>query len=63
VTGMALWNTTPAQWARTYRALEAGLTAGFLTPRVSTELPLGDASRAHELILSPGARGKIVLIA
>jgi NADPH2:quinone reductase len=62
VTGMALWNTTPADWTRAYRALEAGLAAGFLTPLVSTELPLSDAPRAHELILSSGARGKIVLI-
>lgn len=62
VTGMALWNTTPAAWARTYKALEAGLEAGFLTPLVSTELPLVEAPRAHELILSPGARGKIVLL-
>ena len=62
VTGMALWNTTPADWARTYRALEAGLAAGFLAPVVATELPLAEAARAHELILSSGARGKIVLI-
>lgn len=62
VTGMALWNTTPADWARAYRAIEAGLAAGFLTPLVSTELPLAEAARAHELILSSGARGKIVLI-
>ena len=63
VTGLALWNTTPADLARAFRALEAGLEAGFLTPLVSTELPLADAPRAHELVLSPGARGKIVLIA
>jgi NADPH2:quinone reductase len=63
VTGMALWNTTPAAWTRTYAALEAGLAAGFLTPLVATELPLAEAGRAHELILSPGARGKIVLTA
>ena len=62
VVGMALWNTTAAEFARTYRALEAGLAAGTLTPLVSTELPLADAARAHELILAPGARGKIVLI-
>ena len=62
VTGMALWNTTPADWVRAYRALEAGLAAGFLKPVVSTELPLAEAPRAHELILSSGARGKIVLI-
>jgi NADPH2:quinone reductase len=63
VTGMALWNTTAADWVRAYAAIEAGLEAGFLTPLVSTELPLAEAARAHELILSPGARGKIVLIA
>jgi NADPH2:quinone reductase len=62
VTGMALWNTTPADWTRAYHALEAGLAAGYLTPVVATELPLSEAARAHELILSSGARGKIVLI-
>ena len=62
VTGMALWNTTPADWTRAYAALDAGLAGGVLTPLVSMELPLADAPRAHELILSPGARGKIVLM-
>lgn len=62
VTGMALWNTTPADFAQAYSAIEAGLAGGFLTPLVSTEMPLADAPRAHELILAPGARGKIVLI-
>jgi NADPH2:quinone reductase len=62
VTGLALWNTPPADLACAFRALEAGLDAGFLTPLVSTTLPLAAATRAHELILSPGARGKIVLI-
>jgi NADPH:quinone reductase len=62
ITGMALWNTTPADWARAYAAIEAGLAAGYLSPLVGVELPLVDAPRAHELILQPGARGKIVLI-
>jgi NADPH2:quinone reductase len=62
VVGMALWNTTPAEFVRAFRAIEAGLDAGTLAPLVSTELPLGEASRAHELILQSGARGKIVLI-
>jgi NADPH2:quinone reductase len=62
VTGMALWNTGAGDWARAYRALAAGLEAGFLTPLVATEPPLAQAARSHELILSPGARGKIVLI-
>ena len=62
IVGMALWNTTPGDMARAYRAIEAGLELGTLTPLVSTELPLEDAPRAHELILEPGARGKIVLL-
>jgi NADPH:quinone reductase-like Zn-dependent oxidoreductase len=57
-----LWNTPPADVDRAFRAIEAGLDAGFLTPLVSVELPLDAAARAHELVLSPGARGKIVLI-
>jgi NADPH2:quinone reductase len=60
--GMALWNTTPADWTRAYRAVEAGLASGTLAPLVSAELPLAEAARAHELILQPGAKGKIVLV-
>ena len=62
IVGMALWNTTPPDLARTYRAIEAGLSDGTLTPVVSQELPLSEASRAHELVMQSGARGKIVLI-
>ena len=62
ILGMALWNTAPADWSRAYRAIEAGLAAGTLSPLVAVELPLAQAARAHELILDPGARGKIVLI-
>jgi NADPH2:quinone reductase len=62
VVGMALWNTTPEAWTRTYHALTAGLRGGTLTPRIAKDLALGEAARAHELILQPGAHGKIVLI-
>jgi NADPH2:quinone reductase len=62
IVGMALWNTTPADWTRAYRAIEAGLASGTLTPLVAVELPLAEAARAHERILEPGAKGKIVLI-
>jgi NADPH:quinone reductase len=62
IVGMSLWNTTPAELSRAYRALEAGLDAGFLTPVVSKELPLAQAAQAHELVLKPGAKGKIVLV-
>jgi NADPH2:quinone reductase len=61
IVGMALWNTTPADWTRAYRAIEAGLAAGTLAPRVAIEVPLADAARSHQLIMEPGAKGKIVL--
>lgn len=61
IVGMALWNTPPEAWTRAYRAIEAGLETGTLTPLVAHELPLAEAARAHALILEPGARGKIVL--
>jgi NADPH:quinone reductase len=62
IVGMALWNTSPSDWTRAYRAIEAGLESGTLAPLVSVEMPLADAARSHELILEPGAKGKIVLI-
>lgn len=62
VVGMSLWNTTPATWARGYAAIEEGLAAGTLTPVVAQELPLAEAAHAHELVMQPGARGKIVLL-
>jgi NADPH2:quinone reductase len=62
IVGMALWNTTPEAWKRAYAAIEAGLANGTLTPVIAQELPLAEAARAHELVMQPGARGKIVLV-
>jgi NADPH2:quinone reductase len=62
ILGMSLWNTDPEDVARIYRAIDAGLEAGFLSPLVAAELPLAEAPRAHEMILEPGAKGKIVLV-
>ena len=61
IVGMALWNTTPDEWTKIYRALDAGLNDGTLSPHVAMELPLGDAGQAHQRILEPAANGKIVL--
>ena len=62
ILGMSLWNTPATDLTRIYRALDAGLAAGTLTPVVATELALGEAARAHEMVLAPGAKGKIVLV-
>ena len=60
--GLALWNASTDELSVTHAAIGAGLENGTLRPVVGRELPLAEASRAHELVMTPGARGKIVLI-
>lgn len=62
ILGMVLFNTPPAELAGIHAALAAGLANGTLRPVVRCELPLREAPRAHELIMEPGALGKIVLV-
>jgi NADPH2:quinone reductase len=62
IRGMALWNAPPEDIASANAGLGAGLRHGTLRPVVRTELPLDQAPKAHELVLQPGAYGKIVLV-
>lgn len=62
VFGMALWGIPADEVRRAHQAIIAGLDAGTLNPVVGTELPLRDAALAHQRVMEPGARGKIVLI-
>ncbi len=62
ILGMSLANTPPEQLARAHAAVAAGLENGTLRPLVGRELPLAEAAKAHELVLQPGALGKIVLV-
>lgn len=62
VLGMTLFNASPQELQSAHAALGAGLAAGTLRPVVGRELPLAEAARAHEEVLKPGARGKIVLL-
>ena len=62
ILGVALFNATPAQLAGLHGALVEGLANGTLRPVIAMELPLGQASRAHEAVLEPGHHGKIALI-
>lgn len=57
-----LWNISDADAADTHAGLIAGLENGTLRPVVSKEIPLGQAARAHQEVLEPGAAGKIVLL-
>ena len=62
VHGMSLFNASPRELQSIHAALAAGMEAGTLRPVVGRELPLAEAARAHEAVLEPGARGKIVLV-
>ena len=60
--GMSLWNMTDAERAEVHADLGRGLADGSLKPVIGARFPLAEAAKAHEAVLSPGARGKIVLI-
>jgi NADPH2:quinone reductase len=62
ILGMTLFNVNEADFVEIHAALIAGLTNGTLNPVVGREIPLADATRAHEGVMQPGALGKIVLV-
>jgi NADPH2:quinone reductase len=62
VFGLALWGIPADEVRRAHAAIGAGLDSGALNPVVGTELPLKAAAQAHQQVMAPGARGKIVLI-
>ena len=62
VFGLALWGIPADEVRRAHAAIIAGLESGALNPVVGTEMPLKDAALAHQRVMEPGARGKIVLI-
>jgi len=62
ILGMLMPNATERDLASIHAALTAGLANGSLNPVIKQELPLKDAAKAHELVLQPGAAGKIVLL-
>jgi NADPH2:quinone reductase len=62
IRAMMLFNIGTEEKASIHAALRAGLESGTLKPVIHCEMPLAEASRAHQLVLEPGAHGKIVLI-
>ena len=62
VVGMSLFNIPDADRAIVHAALVAGLENGMLRPVIGRELPLSAAPESHVAVMSPGARGKIVLL-
>jgi len=62
IRGLMLFNATGDDLAEIHAAIVAGLRSRTLNPVIVREMPLTDASRAHEAVAEPGARGKIVLL-
>jgi NADPH2:quinone reductase len=62
ILGMVLWNVPPGELEAIHADLIEGFESGQIVPVVGRELPLSDAPRAHELVLQPGAKGKVVLV-
>ena len=62
ILGMALFHASPAQLSGIHSALVEGLRNGTLKPVIGQELPLADASRAHQSVIEDSHYGKIILV-
>ncbi|XP_048844653.1 quinone oxidoreductase isoform X2 [Brienomyrus brachyistius] len=63
IIGVSLFSTSSAEKAEAAAALFAGMEAGWLKPIVGDQYNLDKVTQAHEdIISSPGARGKVVMI-
>ncbi len=59
---MSLMNISDQDEKEIHSAIVAGLNNKTLTPVIRCELPLEKAPRAHEMVMEPGANGKIILV-
>ncbi len=62
IRGMMLNHASPEERTGIHAALQEGLRNGTLRPVVAVEIPLAEAPRAHEAVMAPGHRGKVVLV-
>jgi NADPH2:quinone reductase len=62
ILGLTLFAATESDLHEAHAAIIAGLENGSLRPIVGHELPLAEAARSHQLVMEPGAFGKIVLV-
>src|SRR5580765_2270620 len=62
ILGMTLFNVSEGDFVEIHAALISGLANGTLNPVVGREMPIAEATRAHEAVMEPGALGKIVLV-
>lgn len=62
IRGVALLNATREELQQTHAGLAKAIEKGKLVPRISGELRLVEAAKAHELVMCDGNCGKIVLL-
>jgi NADPH2:quinone reductase len=62
ILGMTLFNANESDLIMIHAGLVAGLSNNTLRPVIGKEIPLKDASLAHQAVMEKGAYGKIVLI-
>jgi NADPH:quinone reductase len=62
IRGLLLFNASARDKSAIHAALRAGLACGTVKPVITRQFPLEEAARAHELIMQPGACGKIILV-
>lgn len=62
IRGLAVFNATQEEGVTTHTALIVAMEQGVLLPTVSREMALADAPLAHQLVMTDGNCGKIVLI-
>ena len=62
ILGMSLFNTQPEQLQQIHAAIKTELIGGRYRPVIHSEMPLADASKAHDLVMQNGVNGKIILI-
>lgn len=58
---MTLFNTPHEELRGIYQSLVQGLESGSLKPQIDKTFYLDEAPQAHEAVLAPGSRGKIIL--
>jgi NADPH2:quinone reductase len=61
ILAMLLFNASPAERMSAHAAIIAGLENGTLRPVIGRIFPLEKAAQAQDLVMQPGAYGKIVL--
>jgi len=62
IRGFSLFNATEEEIQQIHGRLREAMEDGVLVPKISCEIPLEEAAKAHRLVMKDGNCGKIVLL-